>query len=147
VSNLNVPTESSAREAYDNWHAALGIDAANETPWHRIVRAHLPVESLKGLQILEIGCGRGDFSCWLAQQLGDSAKVVAADFSTIAINKACEYARSLGLSVDWQVMDIQNIARADGSFDVVFSCETIEHVLDPARAVRRHLVSHYSELP
>jgi 2-polyprenyl-3-methyl-5-hydroxy-6-metoxy-1,4-benzoquinol methylase len=33
-------------------------------------------------------------------------------------------------------MDIQNIPCPDASFDTVFSCETIEHVPDPARSVR-----------
>ncbi len=38
--------------------------------------------------------------------------------------------------ITWELGDIQAIARGDGTFDSVFSCETIEHVPDPARAVR-----------
>ncbi len=125
-----------SRDAYDHWHAGLGIDAENDTPWHRLVRSHLPVESLKGRRILEIGCGRGDFSCWLSLQLNGSANLVAADFSCTAISKAREYARSLNLAIDWQVMDIEQIAYPDASFDVIFSCETVEHVPDPRLALR-----------
>lgn len=124
-----------SREAYEAWHAGLGIDAANDTPWHRLVRSYLPIESLSGQRIFEIGCGRGDFSCWLARQLNGSAHLVAADFSSTAVSKGREYAISQGLTLDWQVMDIQNIGHATSSFDVIFSCETIEHVPDPARAV------------
>ena len=123
-------------DAYSAWHSELGIDAENDTPWHRLVRNYLPLESLKGQRILEIGCGRGDFSCWLARQLNGSAHLIAADFSSAAVSKGREYARSQQLSVNWQVMDIQNIGQADSSFDVIFSCETIEHVADPARALR-----------
>lgn len=131
-----VLTQPVSRDAYDRWHAQLGVDAENDTPWHRIVRCYLPIESLKGQHILEIGCGRGDFSCWLARQLNGLAHQVAADFSTTAVSKGREFALTENLHIDWQVMDIQNIGAADGSFEVVFSCETIEHVPDPAQAVR-----------
>ncbi len=127
--------QNDARDAYNAWHAELGIDANNDTPWHRIVRSYLPIESLKGQRILEIGCGRGDFSCWLARQLKGSAYQVAADFSSTAVSKGREFAIAEGLHLDWQVMDIQNIGVGANSFDVIFSCETIEHVPDPARAV------------
>ncbi|MGZ5146197.1 MAG: class I SAM-dependent methyltransferase [Burkholderiales bacterium] len=125
-----------SRDAYNAWHAGLGIDADNDTPWHRLVRSYLPLESLHGRRILDIGCGRGDFSCWLARQLNGSAHLVAADFSSTAVSMAREYARSEALAVEWQVMDIQNIGYADASFDVIFSFETIEHVPYPGRAVR-----------
>jgi len=130
------PAKPSSRDAYNAWHAELGIDSANNTPWHRIVRSYLPIETLTGQHILEIGCGRGDFSCWLARELNERAHLVAADFSATAVGKGREYALSQGLNLDWQVMDIQNIALADSSFDLIFSCETIEHVPDPARALR-----------
>jgi 2-polyprenyl-3-methyl-5-hydroxy-6-metoxy-1,4-benzoquinol methylase len=125
-----------ARNAYDAWHAELGVDAENRTPWHDMVREHLSLESLRGQQVLEIGCGRGDFSCWLARELNGEATQVAGDFSPTAVSMARDYAESHALEVEWRVMDIQNIAAADNSFDTVFSCETIEHVPDPARAVR-----------
>lgn len=133
---LKTMAEANSRSAYNEWHAALNVDASNNTPWHHMVRRYLNVNSLKGLRILEIGCGRGDFSCWLAQQLSGSAHLVAADFSIAAINKGRQYAASEGIDLDWQVMDIQNIGHPDASFDVVFSCETIEHVPDPRRALR-----------
>jgi len=133
--SIEEPTPTS-RHAYDAWHAELGIDEENDTPWHRIVRSYLPIETLRGQHILEIGCGRGDFSCWLARELNGSAHFVAADFSATAVAKGRDFAASHGLHLDWQVMDIQNIAIADASFDFIFSCETIEHVPDPARAVR-----------
>lgn len=128
--------DNRARTAYEDWHSQLGVDAENATPWHNIVRSYLPLHSLSGASILEIGCGRGDFSCWLARQLNGSARQVAADFSATAVSIGREYAQSQGLALQWEVMDIQNIAHADSTFDVIFSCETIEHVPDPTRAVR-----------
>jgi 2-polyprenyl-3-methyl-5-hydroxy-6-metoxy-1,4-benzoquinol methylase len=133
---LDTVNQSGSRDAYNNWHAELRIDAENNTPWHGLIRTYLPIDSLRGQRILEIGCGRGDFSCWLARQLHGTAHLVAADFSSTGVGKGREYALANGFSIDWQVMDIQNIGHADASFDFIFSCETIEHVPDPARAVR-----------
>ena len=94
-----VEPDSRAREAYNSWHAGLPIDGKNATPWHGIVRSYLPLESLKGSLILEIGCGRGDFSCWLAKQLNGSAQQIAADFSVTAVSKGRKYALSEGFEV------------------------------------------------
>jgi 2-polyprenyl-3-methyl-5-hydroxy-6-metoxy-1,4-benzoquinol methylase len=127
---------SPARDAYNAWHAQWGIDANADTPWHRMIRRHLTSEDLQHRRILEIGCGRGDFSCWLARQTNGSSELIAADFSATAVNKGREFAHSEGLKLQFEVMDIQNIAHRDASFDLVFSCETIEHVPDPARAIR-----------
>ena len=133
---MPTPVESDSRAAYDAWHAALGVDASADTPWHRIIRSYLSIPSLEQSCILEIGCGRGDFSCWLAQQVRSPRQLIAADFSATAVNKGREFAMSRGLQLDWQVMDIQNIALADSSVDVIVSCETIEHVTDPRLALR-----------
>lgn len=128
--------------AYDAWHAALPVDDAVDTPWHRLVRAHLePARDLAGRRVLEIGCGRGGFACWLAGRPGEERprEVVAADFSPAALVKGQEHAARLGLSADrvnWETGDIQAIGHPGASFDTVISCETIEHVPDPRRAVQ-----------
>jgi hypothetical protein len=44
--------------AYEAWHQRLAVDSDIDTPWHRLVRAHLQGErDLEGKRILEIGCG------------------------------------------------------------------------------------------
>ena len=127
-----------ARAAYEEWHDRLGVDVEANAPWHLLVREHLDVErDLAGKRVLEIGCGRGGFSCWLAASSGGRASIVAADFSSIAVEKGAAFAAERGITgVEWEVGDIQRIAHPDESFDIVISCETIEHVPDPALAVR-----------
>jgi len=121
------------RAAYDAWHAGFEVDVEADAPWHRLVRAHLP--PLAGKRLIEIGCGRGGFSAWLARQ--GPAEVVAIDFSPAAVEKGAAFGREAGLAnLRFEVGDIQAIAHADASFDVAVSCETVEHVPDPARAVR-----------
>jgi 2-polyprenyl-3-methyl-5-hydroxy-6-metoxy-1,4-benzoquinol methylase len=124
--------------AYDAWHERLSVDSFSDAPWHRLVKKNLVLSrDLESKRVLEIGCGRGGFAAWLARQAESSAQIVAADFSDAAIQKGRIHAEQLGLSgISWEIEDIQDIHHSDGSFDTVISCETIEHVPNPAQAVR-----------
>jgi ubiquinone/menaquinone biosynthesis C-methylase UbiE len=126
-----------AKSAYDRWHAGLDVDVEANDPWHALVRRHLrPSHDIAGRRVLEIGCGRGGFSCWLARQ-AETQEQVGMDFSDTAVAKARTHASQIGLhAIRWETGDIQAIARPDATFDTVVSCETIEHVHDPRRAVR-----------
>jgi 2-polyprenyl-3-methyl-5-hydroxy-6-metoxy-1,4-benzoquinol methylase len=65
------------------------------------------------------------------------AVYVAADFSREAIAIGRRRAEELGVkTILWECHDIQNIDVDDSSFDVVVSCETIEHVERPRHAIR-----------
>jgi 2-polyprenyl-3-methyl-5-hydroxy-6-metoxy-1,4-benzoquinol methylase len=122
-----------ARRAYDAWHTTLDPDAGAETPWHRLVRMHLP--ALTGLTVLEVACGRGGLATWLAAQ--GAAVVVGADFSRTAVAKALALGQTSGApALRLAVADVQTLALRDGQFDLVISCETIEHVADARGAVR-----------
>ena len=130
-------TIEAARASYDAWHDRFPVDADTNTPWHRLVRAQLDAgRDLAGRRVLEIGCGRGGFACWMAGQVAPAGQVVAADFSGTAVEKARSFAAGQGVrGVVWEVGDIQRIAHPDASFDTVVSCETIEHVPQPRRAI------------
>lgn len=127
-----------AKTAYDEWHEGLVVDYLADTPWHRLLKEHLSVtEDLAGKRVIEIGCGRGGFACWLASQQPRSSEIVAADFSPIAVRKGKLFSAERGLTrIRWEVMDIEAIAHEDASFDTVISCETIEHVPHPQKALR-----------
>lgn len=122
---------------YDQWHEQHAVDAAADAPWHKAVRERVDAaRDVCNKRVLEIGCGRGGFACWLAGHAYAPAELVAADFSSTAIAMGKAHSRTMGLPhIDWQVADIQNLRWPDGYFDSVFSFETIEHVPDPPRAV------------
>lgn len=120
---------------YDQWHDERAVDAEADTPWHGMVRKALRPEDLRG-RLLEIGCGRGGFACWLARQPVRPLEIVAADFSDAAVRKGEAFAATLGATgVSWKVRDIQRLDEPENSYDTVVSCETVEHVPDPPRAI------------
>ncbi|MFL5304559.1 MAG: class I SAM-dependent methyltransferase [Polyangia bacterium] len=130
--------EPSERRVYDRWHETLDVNAGADDPWYLLVHEQLDLSrDIAGQRILEIGCGRGGFACWLAGRPAPPAEVVAVDYSSAAVEKGRTYAAQRGISrVTWRTGDIQAMDFADGSFDTVVSCETIEHVPDPFRGVQ-----------
>jgi len=122
---------------YDTWHKPKIIISEINTPWHSFVASRLSDFVLDGKRILEIGCGRGEFACWFAATYSSVYKeFVAADFSKVAIEKGRNYALSKGIvGINWTIQDIMRIDYPENYFDIVISCETIEHVPKPFNAI------------
>src|SRR5690242_20522811 len=80
---------------------------------------------LPGEKVLDAGCGVGGSSIFLASVRG--ATVTGISLSARQVQKATAYAREKGTdgNVDFQVMDYCNTSFPDGSFDVVWGCESI----------------------
>ncbi|MHC5831500.1 MAG: class I SAM-dependent methyltransferase, partial [Nostoc sp.] len=94
--------------------------------WHKNALSLLP--SLNKLKVLEIGCGVGDFAIYLANQ---GANVTAVDFSPIAIAMAKEKSQIQNINVQFQVADAQALPFEANTFDLILSCECLEHVPEP----------------
>jgi 2-polyprenyl-3-methyl-5-hydroxy-6-metoxy-1,4-benzoquinol methylase len=128
----------SSLQSYNEWHARLEVDHDASSPWHLLIRKCLdPERDLASKRVLEIGCGRGGFACWLASHPRRPREVVAADFASVAVAKGEKFAAERGITgISWRVGNIQDLSGFNAEFDTVFSCETIEHVPDPPLAVR-----------
>jgi ubiquinone/menaquinone biosynthesis C-methylase UbiE len=122
---------------YDDWHKRLAASEAAgsvlQDPWYVTVARLLP--DLSGMRVLEIGCGRGDFSIWLAGKY-EGSEVTGVDFSEAAIETARERARASNSPARFEVGDAEALNFADGSFDYVISCECMEHVQRPEQMAR-----------
>ena len=126
-----------ARTAYDAWHEAQQDDGGGNAPWYQMLKPLLT--GLGGRRVLEIGCGRGGFAAWLAElpPALRPAEVVASDFSSVAVRIAEGLGRARGVAnVTYRVGDLMGLDWPDASFDVVISCETIEHVPSSRVALR-----------
>lgn len=89
---------------------------------------------LKGLRILDIGCGGGILSEPLAR-LG--AAMVGADPAETNIEVARAHAEQGGLSIDYRAAAAESLADAGERFDIVLAMEVVEHVSDVDLFVRR----------
>jgi len=90
------------------------------------------LDSLKGLRMLDIGCGGGILSEPLAR-LG--AQMVGADPSGDNIAAAGAHAQESGLAIDYRATTAEELAAAGEQFDVVLAMEVVEHVTDVAAFV------------
>ena len=79
-------------------------------------------------QILDVGCGIGGSSLYLAEKFGASAEGIT--LSPVQANRATQRAEAAGLSqrVGFQVADALAIPYPDESFDLVWSMESGEHM-------------------
>lgn len=84
-----------------------------------------------GKVVLDAGCGVGFGSAELARV---AARVVGVDVDEEAISYA--RARYAHPNVEFETMDVSALDLADGTFDVVVSFETIEHVADRGAFLR-----------
>ncbi|MFC5066840.1 bifunctional 2-polyprenyl-6-hydroxyphenol methylase/3-demethylubiquinol 3-O-methyltransferase UbiG [Flaviflagellibacter deserti] len=91
------------------------------------------IRSLKGLRILDVGCGGGILSEPLTR-LG--AKVTGIEPAEESIEIARTHAKESGLKIDYRPTTAEKVLAADETFDVVIASEVIEHVADPAGFVR-----------
>jgi 2-polyprenyl-6-hydroxyphenyl methylase / 3-demethylubiquinone-9 3-methyltransferase len=92
------------------------------------------LDSVKGLRILDIGCGGGILSEPLARLGGE---VVGADPAVPNIEAAKVHAADAGLTLDYRATTAEALADAGERFDLVLAMEVVEHVADVALFVQR----------
>ncbi len=90
-------------------------------------RDPLAPQPLKGLRVLDIGCGGGLLSEPMARM---GADVVGADASEKNIMIAKTHAQGSGVSVDYRAVTAEALAEAGETFDVILNMEVVEHVAD-----------------
>ena len=117
------PQASSVRKGYDRWAALYDREAnpliAIEEP---VVRE--AIGDVAGLEVLDLGCGTGRHSLWLASA---GATVTGVDFSEGMLEEA--RAKPGAEAVRFLAHDLQQpLPFAAGSFDMVVSGLVLEHL-------------------
>ena len=89
-------------------------------------------------KVLEIGCGVGITSCYLARNVGCS--VTSIDLNEPMVTWARQRAEREGLAdrIAFRVADAQDLPFSDGSFDAVISESVTAFVPDKARAINEY---------
>ena len=84
-------------------------------------------QPLKGLKVLDIGCGGGLLSEPVAR-LG--ATVTGIDAAEKNIHVAALHARQMGLAIDYRAISGEALAKGRERFDIILNMEVLEHVAD-----------------
>jgi len=100
-----------------------------------------------GLQpstILDAGCGRGDYSFYLARRF-PAARVLGVDIDEARVDRNRRMAEQLGLgNVSFETADLVN-ARFPTPFDLIISIDVLEHITQQEQALR-NLAGHLTDL-
>ncbi|AFZ36668.1 Tocopherol O-methyltransferase [Stanieria cyanosphaera PCC 7437] len=87
----------------------------------------------KPQNIIDVGCGIGGSTLYLAQKFG--SKATGISLSPVQVSRATARTKSAGLEnqVQFQVADALEMPFADHSFDLVWSLESGEHMPDKTK--------------
>jgi SAM-dependent methyltransferase len=93
-----------------------------------------------GMRVVEIGCGDGNMTCWMAEQVGPAGSVVGVDGSAAQVEQARRQAEARSLSnVTFVVADACSPGLPPGSFDLAYCRLVLMHLArsrDSLRAMR-----------
>ena len=122
---------------YDRWHTRNQEGGPEHddasSPWYSWVRRVLG--DVRGVKVLEVACGRGGFIRHLATA-GAHAYGMDFSFAAVSFAKAKTLDANPQLSAGLVQGDAHSLPFPDNFFDLVISCETIEHLPSPEKAVR-----------
>lgn len=90
----------------------------------------------KPASILDVGCGIGGTSRYLAKKFGNDTKVIGITLSDKQQKRATLLAQQQNIpNSEFIVMDALNMKFPDNSFDYVWACESGEHMPDKKKYI------------
>ena len=119
--------ENEIRRYYDNvYHRDVSLERGSSSHFHRLAKRLGP---WKGKQLLDVGCGGGQ---WLMATAQFGANPVGIDISQVAID-AC---RQVLPDAEFHCGPAEILPFKDKRFDVISCFGSLEHFLDPKSALR-----------
>ena len=106
-------------------------------PW--IKQMHSTFLGLKpGMKIVDVGCGTGDFTRYLASLISGKCAIIGVDIRAANIRTAEKQTKKEGLAgkITFCKGDAYNIPVEDGWADLVCCRTLLMHLTDPLKAVR-----------
>ena len=101
-----------------------GLDAAPEWP---ALKAMLP--PMKGLKVVDLGCGYGWFSRWASDQ--GAASVLGLDVSEKMLERARQ--TTSGATVRYERVDLEHLDLPPAQFDLAYSSLALHYIKDLPR--------------
>lgn len=130
---LSLPEASLAEKVL--FHAMGVADPAHYLHSRYFLSALSRWDDLAPRAILDAGCGRGDYSFYLARRFPE-AQVYGIDLDVGRIERNRRMARNLGLdNLTFQVADVVT-TRFPVTFDLIISIDVLEHIPQQEQALR-----------
>ncbi len=106
------------------------LESRGSSPGYiRLVRNLMEeVELQPGESVLEVGCGTGVVSRWLARRTAGKNEIVGLDISPYLLGEAIALTKNEGLGrlIEFREGNAEALPLSDGSFDVTVSCTVFE---------------------
>lgn len=100
----------------------------NQTTREFLLRAGLK----QAASVLDIGCGSGVMTCWIAEQLGAAGKVVAIENDQNQLAAAKRNAQKRGLNnIEFKLCSAYEIEKLEQTFDFVYCRFVLHHLHQP----------------
>ncbi len=89
--------------------------------------------------MLDLACGDGVYSRWLAEHVGSQGQVLAVDLSPAFLDLARREVEQGGVAdrVTFAMGDLRNLPIPDDAFDLVWCAQSLYSLPDPVEALRR----------
>ncbi len=85
---------------------------------------------LNGCRALDLGCGEGRYSVYLAER---GCNVTAVDLSEIGIRKTRKIIRQKGFEIQAIVEDVEKFVLPGGYYDLIVAVTILDHLENPGR--------------
>lgn len=120
----------------DAYAACLSL--LDALPYYREckLRSYDLLDLKPGCRVLDAGCGLGDDVFRMADRVQPGGRVAGVDASRILLGKALADERGRRLPVEFHHGDLKALPFPDGAFSRCRTDRVLQHVPDPARAVR-----------
>lgn len=91
-----------------------------------------------GARVLDMACGDGVYSVWLAERVGSSGQVVGVDIAPAYLEVAGRHANTtpFAANIELQIGDITGLPFADDEFDLAWCAHSLYSLPDPITALR-----------
>lgn len=114
---------------YDEWYKSKLGNFVDEVETRCVFDLF---KAKKGMKVLDVGCGTGNFSIKLAKM---GCEVVGIDVSEEMLKVAEAKVREEGLNIKFYKMDAHQMEFEDNTFDGVLSVTAFEFLKEPEKAI------------
>jgi SAM-dependent methyltransferase len=92
----------------------------------------------QGMTVLDIGCGSGVMTCWIAKQVGSQGRVIAIENDVNQLNAAKHYAEKQSIeNIEFKLCSAYEIDTLNEQFDFIYCRFVLHHLYKPLDVINK----------